>query len=103
MNGIGNKIFEFIFNQLIKQDFIAGHRMYIGGSVAILGGIGLIGEMLVNQKYDDTKMAMAWAGIALGYKTIGEAGKQDARTAALLVAATKQEAATSDKEVRRER
>lgn len=83
MNGIGNKIAQFVFNQLIQQKFIAGHRMYLGGAIAILGGIGLIGEMLVSGNYDEVKMGLAWAGLALGYKTIGEAGKQDARTDAL--------------------
>ena len=83
MNGIGNKIAQFVFSQLIQQKFIAGHRMYLGGAIAILGGIGLIGEMLVSGNYDEVKMGLAWAGLALGYKTIGEAGKQDARTDAI--------------------
>ena len=83
MNGIGNKIAQFVFNQLIQQKFIAGHRMYIGGALAILGGIGLIGEMVVSGNYDEVKMGLAWAGLALGYKTIGEAGKLDARTDAI--------------------
>ena len=90
MNGIGNKIAQFIFQQIVKQQFVAGNRMYIGGAVGIIGGLLLIAEMVVSGKYDEVKMGVAWAGIGLGYKTIGEAGKQDARTAALLTAARTQ-------------
>jgi hypothetical protein len=83
MNSLGNRIFQFLFQQIIQQQFIAGHRMYIGGAIAILGAIGIVGEMVVSGNYDETKMAIAWAGFALGYKTIGEAGKQDARIEAI--------------------
>jgi hypothetical protein len=93
MNGLANNIFKFVFNQLVKQEFLSGNRSYIGGALAIMGGVSLIGEMLVAQEYDEAKMAMAWAGLALGYKIIGDAGKQEklievAKTTATATSAT---------------
>ena len=77
MNQLGNKIFEFAFNQLIKQQFLAGKRSYIAGASSILGSLVLITEMLANGQYDEVKMGVAWAGFTLGYKMLGDAGKKD--------------------------
>jgi hypothetical protein len=90
MNGIGNKIAEFVFNQLIKQEFLSGKRSYIAGASSILGGVVVLTEMLASGKFDEVRMGVAWAAFTLGYKIIGDAGKADARTQALLTAATKQ-------------
>lgn len=77
MNQLGNKIFEFAFNQLIKQEFLAGKRSYIAGASSILGSLVLITEMLASGQYDEVKMGVAWAGFTLGYKMLGDAGKKD--------------------------
>lgn len=77
MNQLGNKIFEFAFNQLIKQQFLAGKRSYIAGASSILGSLVLITEMFANGQYDEVKMGVAWAGFTLGYKMLGDAGKKD--------------------------
>lgn len=77
MNGIANKVFAFVYTQLVKQQFLQGHRSYIAGATSILGAVVIVGDMLVNGTYDETKMGMAWAGFVLGYKIIGDAGKAE--------------------------
>lgn len=83
MNGLANKLFQFIFQQVVQQNFIKGYRMYIGGAIAIAGGLSGIAEMLVSGNYDETKMTVSWGFLYLGYKTLGEAGKQDAKIEAI--------------------
>lgn len=78
MNQLGSKIFEFVFNQLVKQEFLAGKRSYIAGASCILGGLVVVTEMLAAGQYDEVRMGVAWAGFTLGYKIIGDAGKKDA-------------------------
>lgn len=77
MNGIANKVFQFVYSQLIKQEFLSGHRSYIAGASSILGAVVLVLDMLYAGNYDEVKMGMAWAGVTLGYKIIGDAGKQE--------------------------
>lgn len=78
MNQLGSKIFEFVFNQLIRQDFLKGHRSYIAGASSIFGGLVVVLDMIVAGHYDETKMGVAWAGFTFGYAIIGNAGKKDA-------------------------
>lgn len=78
MNGIGNKVFQFVFDHLIAQKFLAGKRSYIAGASSILGGLVIVTEMLANGHYDEVRMGTAWAAFTLGYKILGDAGKKDA-------------------------
>lgn len=71
------KLVAFIFDHVVKQEWMKGHRMYFGGFSAILGGVVLVLDMTVGGHFSEEKAAMAWAGISLGYTVIGQAGKQE--------------------------
>ena len=77
MNQLANKVFEFIFNQLIKQQWLEGSRSYIAGASSILGGLVVVLDMVYSGHYSDERMIVAWGGFTLGYKIIGDAGKKD--------------------------
>ena len=83
------KLVGFVFNQLVAQKFLTGHRSYIAGAMSILGGIVVIGDMVVNGQFDEVHAGAAWASIALGYKIIGDAGKKQALIDATAAAAAK--------------
>lgn len=76
-------IVAWVFNTLVKQEQLAGYRMYIGGASSILGGVILVLDMLVGGTFDTEKAAAAWAAFAFGYTVIGQAGKQDKIASAL--------------------
>lgn len=93
MNQLANNIFRFVFNQIIKQEFLSGSRSYIAGASSILGGLVVVTEMLASGNYDEVRMGVAWAAFTLGYKIIGDAGKQEkllevAKTTATATSAT---------------
>ena len=77
MNEFQRKVFAFVFDHLIAQKFLEGKRMYLAGFSSILVGVTLTLDMLAGGHYSNEKAASAFAAIAFGYKTIGEAGKHD--------------------------
>jgi hypothetical protein len=77
MNQALMRIVAFVFDYVVKQKFLTGKRSYVGGASAILGGVVLILDMVVNGTFSEEKAGAAWAAISLGYAVIGHAGKQD--------------------------
>ena len=73
----------WLFNVLVKQSWLEGHRMYLGGASSILGGVVLIIDMAIGGHFSNEKAGAAWAAISLGYTVIGQAGKQDKIAATL--------------------
>lgn len=71
------KLVAFVFEHVVKQRFLTGKRSYIGGASAILGGVVLVLDMVVNGTFSEEKAGAAWAAIAFGYAVIGHAGKQE--------------------------
>ena len=77
MNQALMRIVAFVFDHVVKQKFLTGKRSYVGGASAILGGVVLILDMVVNGSFSEEKAGAAWAAISLGYAVIGHAGKQE--------------------------
>lgn len=77
MNQALMRIVAFVFDHVVKQKFLTGKRSYVGGASAILGGVVLILDMVVNGSFSEEKAGAAWAAISLGYAIIGHAGKQE--------------------------
>jgi len=84
MNATLLKLVGFFFDQVVRQQFVAGNRSYIAGFVAILGALGITLNMVVNGHFDEVQAGLAWAGFVAGQKIIGDAGKRDAATAAAI-------------------
>ena len=83
MNAGLEALIGWIFNILVKQEFLAGKRMYLGGASTILGGVVIVIDMVINGTFSSERMAVAWAAFSLGYTVLGQAGKQDKIVAAL--------------------
>jgi hypothetical protein len=73
----------WVFDALVKQSWLQGYRMYVGGASSILGGVILVLDMVAGGHFSNEKAGAAWAAIAFGYTVIGQAGKQDKIAAAL--------------------
>lgn len=85
MNEALMKFLGFLFDHVVKQKFLAGKRMYLGGFSSILMGVMLVIDMTVGGHFSEEKAGAAWASISLGYTVIGKAAKDER-----LIAATKE-------------
>ena len=70
------------FNQVVKQDFISGYRSYLGGASFLLTGLIVFVNMAIAGQWDTTQAEIGAASIAMGYRTIGQAGKSERLIAA---------------------
>lgn len=82
MNQLIQKILAGLFNHLVKQQFLAGHRSYIAGFSSILGAVVIVLDMVVNGNYSEERVGAAFAAFVFGQKIIGDAGKRDKLIAA---------------------